>query len=101
MLKNLSFTFFMSHVWEFAGVYSDTHLLALMYAAEMCYWHQQAVNKGRFTSDSDPSVCSFNIRQKGLQYLEDYLTVVRGPLQGHGWDTSRAEQIKKYLSEGR
>ncbi|XP_059158472.1 RAB7A-interacting MON1-CCZ1 complex subunit 1-like [Physella acuta] len=33
------------------GILSDTHLLALMYCGELCYWHTEAVNKGLFTTD--------------------------------------------------
>lgn len=79
------------------GVYSDVHLLAMMYAAEMCYWYQQAMDKGCFTSGPVSEGRSFKARQKGLCYLENYLSTVRGPLKGQGWSTSRAEEIMQYL----
>ena len=79
-------------------MYSDTHLLAMMYAAELCYWHQQAVDKGLFTQDAGGSD-AFCARLQGLQHLDNYLSAVTGPLKGQDWNTTRAEEIVKYFRE--
>ncbi|XP_005089588.1 UPF0600 protein C5orf51 homolog [Aplysia californica] len=36
------------------GILSDTHMLALMYCGELCYWHAQAVEKKIFPKSSSP-----------------------------------------------
>ncbi|XP_076462823.1 RAB7A-interacting MON1-CCZ1 complex subunit 1-like [Babylonia areolata] len=80
------------------GVYSDTHLLAMMYAAELCYWHQQAVDQGRFSPGSgEPS--AFSARRQGLRHLQSYLAAVQGPLRGQGWNTDRAEEFVQYFRQ--
>ncbi|KAK7100190.1 RAB7A-interacting MON1-CCZ1 complex subunit 1-like [Littorina saxatilis] len=84
------------------GVYSDTHLLAMMYAGEMCYWYQQAVDKKLFSPDTPGSPGTgdsdaFNAKTQGLRYLDRYLSAVKGPLKGQDWNTSRAEEIVKFL----
>ena len=82
-----------------SGVYSDTHLLAMMYAAELCFWHQQAVDKGMFSQDAGDSN-ALHARLQGLHHLDRYLGAVNGPLKGQDWTTSRAEEIAKYFREG-
>lgn len=78
------------------GVYSDTHLLAAIYAAELCYWHQQAADKGLFPQDKS-SGSSFMAKEHGVKHLNNYLQAVRGPLKDHNWNTSRAEELLQYL----
>ena len=82
-----------------SGVYSDTHLLAMMYAAELCFWHQQAVDKGMFSQDAGDSN-ALHARLQGLHHLDRYLGAVNGPLKGQDWTTSRAEEIARYFREG-
>ncbi|KAL8617970.1 hypothetical protein ACOMHN_058054 [Nucella lapillus] len=82
-----------------SGVYSDTHLLAMMYAAELCYWHQQAADKGVFSPDTGESSNLFCARKQGLRHLQSYLAAVNGPLKGQGWNASRAEEFVQYFTQ--
>ncbi|XP_072022200.1 uncharacterized protein [Amphiura filiformis] len=53
------------------GIFSDTHVLALMYAGEMCYWHRQLIpstNQSKSSkTTSNQSDASFNITQPSSQ----------------------------------
>lgn len=77
------------------GIYTDTHLLAMMYAGELCYWLRQLKVMHRL--HPTPAVEDGKI---GIKYLQDYLKVVKGPLSVQGWSTERAEQLLEYLDKG-
>lgn len=78
----------------FSGIYSDTHLLAMMYAGEMCYWYSQLKKNHPLLPSSD-----LDERQIGVKYLQDYLKAVKGPLSVQGWSTERAEQFLHYFKK--
>ncbi|XP_062508931.1 RAB7A-interacting MON1-CCZ1 complex subunit 1-like [Corticium candelabrum] len=68
------------------GIFSDTHVLALMYAGEMCYW---------LLTHSEPSDTSQHTQlvKQCHHFLTTYIFVTEGPLKLHGWSTDRAKQI--------
>ncbi|CAH3176486.1 unnamed protein product [Porites evermanni] len=71
------------------GVFSDTHLLALMYAGELCYWHWQITKE-----EKDATLRKFDSVASGRKFLKKFVNIVKGNLQGQqGWDCSRAEQL--------
>ena len=77
------------------GVYSDTHLLALMYAGEMCYWHWK-VSQNACTDNSSLQnriKTSFDSLANGTKFLQKFVNVVRTQVRGNGWDFSQAEKI--------
>ncbi|XP_077986405.1 RAB7A-interacting MON1-CCZ1 complex subunit 1-like isoform X2 [Glandiceps talaboti] len=71
------------------GVFSDTHLLALMYAGEMCYWFTMATK--------DQQTHQNELTESGKIFLQKYINVVNGPMKEAGWDCSRAEQLLQEL----
>ncbi|XP_063996140.1 RAB7A-interacting MON1-CCZ1 complex subunit 1 isoform X2 [Pogoniulus pusillus] len=87
------------------GVFSDTHLLAMMYSGEMCYWGLQHCGEAKqegletvgFVSDSDPGCglqsTSLDFRETGKNMLKKYVAVCEGPLKGQGWNTTTAKQM--------
>lgn len=77
------------------GIYSDTHLLAMMYTGELCYWYAQLKHNHKI--NPTPAVDEKRI---GIKYLQDYLKAVKGPLSVQGWSTERAEQLLDYLQKG-
>ena len=71
-----------------AGIYSDTHLLALMYGGEMCHWF---VTSTQDYTESERAAQSF-----GIEMLSTYVQAVESipELQGT-WNTDRAKQLLK------
>lgn len=91
-----------------AGVFSDTHLLAMMYSGEMCYWglkYFAEENQQRQSTDFKQTSefhCSshskvLDFREIGEKMLQKYVAVCEGPLRGHDWDTQNAKLILKYF----
>lgn len=87
----------------FLGIFSDTHLLGLMYAGELCYWHWKTLNLDKNSESTRPEMATsgdttspLNSLAEGKRVLGRYIRTVRGPLKGMGWDTIKAEQ---YLNE--
>lgn len=70
------------------GIYSSTHLLALMYAGEMCYWF--------ITSASDTTDAERAARNLGEEMLDTYIQATEQIQELQGWSN---DQAKKYLSE--
>uniref|UniRef100_A0A674DI19 Rab7a interacting mon1-ccz1 complex subunit 1 n=1 Tax=Salmo trutta TaxID=8032 RepID=A0A674DI19_SALTR len=60
------------------GIFSDTHMLMMMYIGEMCFWAVKYED------------CSVDI---GTQILHKYVLVCDAPLQGQGWNTENAKEI--------
>uniref|UniRef100_A0A8D0LA06 RAB7A interacting MON1-CCZ1 complex subunit 1 n=1 Tax=Sphenodon punctatus TaxID=8508 RepID=A0A8D0LA06_SPHPU len=92
------------------GVFSDTHLLAMMYCGEMCYWGLKHCGEGKQQShgnDSESSnellCCSRNkvldFREVGEKMLMKYIAVCEGPLKGQDWNTANAKLILDYFKE--
>ncbi|XP_025111200.1 UPF0600 protein C5orf51 homolog isoform X2 [Pomacea canaliculata] len=80
------------------GIFSDTHLLAMIYAGEMCYWYSCAQERGLFHQDDQHD--SFTARHRGLKHLNSYLCAVKGPLKTLNWNAEKAEHYVSYLSRG-
>ncbi|NXF86854.1 CE051 protein, partial [Eubucco bourcierii] len=91
------------------GVLSDTHLLAMMYSGEMCYWglqhcgeeKQESLEPVGFVPDSDLGCglqsTSLDFRETGKTVLKKYVAVCEGPLKGQGWNTASAKQMLCYF----
>ncbi|NWV00418.1 CE051 protein, partial [Upupa epops] len=91
------------------GVFSDTHLLAMMYSGEMCYWGQLYCREGKEEScEQTDSVfssimgcrsqsVSLDFQETGKTMLTKYVTVCEGPLKGQGWNTAAARQMLCYF----
>jgi len=87
-------------VFSSSGIFSDTHVLALMYAGELAYWHwkiQQQQQQQQHNSFSESPNRAQDILTRCKYYLTRYIGTVKGPLQGQGWDTIKAEQYLKEL----
>ncbi|KFQ48663.1 UPF0600 protein C5orf51, partial [Pelecanus crispus] len=90
------------------GVFSDTHLLAMMYSGEMCYWglrhcgeeKQESLETIDSLSNSDVGCgsqsTSLDFRETGKNVLRKYVAVCEGPLKGHGWNTTTAKEMLCY-----
>uniref|UniRef100_A0A8B9GE91 Chromosome 5 open reading frame 51 n=1 Tax=Amazona collaria TaxID=241587 RepID=A0A8B9GE91_9PSIT len=95
------------------GVFSDTHLLAMMYSGEMCYWGLQHCGEGKQESleTTDPVSNSdlgcrsksvwLDFRETGKNMLQKYVAACEGPLKGQGWNTAAAKQMLCYLMKPR
>ncbi|KAM3655245.1 RAB7A-interacting MON1-CCZ1 complex subunit 1 isoform 2-T2 [Ammospiza maritima maritima] len=91
------------------GIFSDTHLLAMMYSGEMCYWGLKHCGEGKQeslesidpVSNSDPGSrsqsISLDFQETGRNMLTKYVAVCEGPLKGQGWNTTTAKQMLHYF----
>lgn len=70
------------------NIFSDIHVLALMYAGELCYWLV------KFQCKDESQIGSSIYKELGKKNLNLYLDLVNGPLKG--WDGTKAQ---KMLSE--
>lgn len=82
-------------LFSWLGVYSDTHLLALMYAGEMCYWHWKVRQNACTDTSSLQNLIKtgFDSLANGTKFLQKFVNVVRTQVRGNGWDFSKAEKI--------
>ncbi|XP_006889649.1 PREDICTED: UPF0600 protein C5orf51 homolog [Elephantulus edwardii] len=89
------------------GIFSDIHLLAMMYSGEMCYWGlkycagQHKENNDVDTGASGAS-CStqkepLDFREVGEKILKKYVSVCEGPLKEQEWNTTNAKQILDFF----
>ncbi|XP_064605262.1 RAB7A-interacting MON1-CCZ1 complex subunit 1-like [Liolophura sinensis] len=74
-----------------SGLFSDVHVLALMYCGEMCFWYH--------TYAKSATATDFDAKSTGVKLLRDYINAVKGPLSGKGWNCDRAEQLLKVLQD--
>ncbi|KAM6229748.1 RAB7A-interacting MON1-CCZ1 complex subunit 1 isoform 1-T1 [Porphyrio hochstetteri] len=92
------------------GIFSDTHLLAIIYSGEMCFWGLQHCGEGKQESletvgavSSDLSCQSQNVsldfRETGRNMLTKYVAVCEGPLKGQGWNTETAKHMLCYFTK--
>lgn len=90
------------------GLFSDTHVLALMYAGEMCFWLHKWVrrcesNPGNDSAsassneDESPQSLKFDARSIGVELLTRYREAVNGPLKSAGWSADKAEEILRFF----
>ncbi|XP_061756349.1 RAB7A-interacting MON1-CCZ1 complex subunit 1 isoform X2 [Nerophis ophidion] len=76
------------------GIFSDTHLLTMMYIGEMCFW---AVKYEDYSSEMMDCKDRLQFRDIGTQILNKYVLACEGPLQGQGWNTENAKEILSVL----
>ncbi|XP_069819658.1 RAB7A-interacting MON1-CCZ1 complex subunit 1 [Dendropsophus ebraccatus] len=85
------------------GIFSDIHLLALMYCGEMCYWALRYCRDTEQTPDpkADPQAPNQGLQFKdiGEKVLDTYMSMCEGPLRGQGWNTENAKKILQYYKE--
>ncbi|XP_074935478.1 RAB7A-interacting MON1-CCZ1 complex subunit 1 [Phalacrocorax aristotelis] len=91
------------------GIFSDTHLLAMMYSGEMCYWGLRHCGEGKqeslettdSVSNSDlghrSQSMSLDFREMGKNILTKYVAICEGPLKGQGWNTTTAKGMLCYF----
>uniref|UniRef100_A0A8D0JMZ0 RAB7A interacting MON1-CCZ1 complex subunit 1 n=1 Tax=Sus scrofa TaxID=9823 RepID=A0A8D0JMZ0_PIG len=89
------------------GIFSDIHLLAMMYSGEMCYWglkhcaDQQPENHEVDTGVSGASYAAYkeplDFREVGEKILKKYVSVCEGPLKEQEWNTTNAKQILNFF----
>lgn len=77
------------------GIFSDTHLLTMMYIGEMCFWAVKYEDCSAETMDRKDDRLQF--RDIGTQILNKYVLACEGPLQGQGWNTENAKEILSIL----
>ena len=75
---------------NFVGIFSDTHMLALVYCGEMCVWCV------RLCGEED---CVKDKRQKGMESLSLYTDLINGPLKGKGWTIEKAMEFTEELQK--
>ncbi|XP_071991693.1 RAB7A-interacting MON1-CCZ1 complex subunit 1 [Engystomops pustulosus] len=80
------------------GVFSDIHVLALMYCGEMCYWALKYCRDVE-PHKADPQSPEIHFKDIGVKVLDTYVGVCEGPLQGQGWSTDNAKKMLQYLKE--
>lgn len=89
------------------GIFSDIHLLAMMYSGEMCYWglkhcaDQQPENQDVDTGVTGASYTThrepLDFREVGEKILKKYVSVCEGPLKEQEWNTTNAKQILNFF----
>uniref|UniRef100_A0A8C5N3Z4 RAB7A interacting MON1-CCZ1 complex subunit 1 n=1 Tax=Leptobrachium leishanense TaxID=445787 RepID=A0A8C5N3Z4_9ANUR len=105
-LNDVSFRDFSAASLLSKGIFSDIHVLALMYCGEMCYWalkycrDAQPINdgseRGDCLQDKSPS-----FQEVGEHALETYVSVCEGPLANQGWNTEKAKDLLQYLKSSK
>ncbi|KAF6123324.1 hypothetical protein HJG60_001865 [Phyllostomus discolor] len=89
------------------GVFSDIHVLAMMYSGEMCCWGLKhcagpqpgdqdvgtGVSGASHTTHKEP----LDFREVGEKILRKYVSVCEGPLKKQEWNTTNAKQILNYF----
>ena len=83
---------YINNVLCVAGIFGDVNILALMYAAEMCYWIKMIDINNDFNVN-----LTFNVATVGKQLASQYIQIAEGPLKGDQWNTEQASKVLKYL----
>ena len=93
----------------FPGIFSDIHVLAMMYSGEMCYWGlkhctaQQSENHEVGTAGFGASCTAhkepLDFREVGEKILKKYVSVCEGPLKEQEWNTANAKQILSFFQQ--
>ncbi|NWY03767.1 CE051 protein, partial [Nothoprocta ornata] len=82
------------------GVFSDTHLLAMMYSGEMCYWALKQCGAAGGPGGQGPAAAAPDYRAVGTKALATYVAACEGPLKGQGWKSASARHMLAVLSRG-
>ncbi|XP_067934164.1 RAB7A-interacting MON1-CCZ1 complex subunit 1-like [Watersipora subatra] len=70
------------------GIFSDTHMLAVMYSAEMCYWLHLLGDSSKRSQFGGLDACTM-----AQQLANQYISIAEGPLRSANWNTSLAHTI--------
>jgi len=69
-------------------IFSDNHLLSMMYLSEMCYWYEKYSNKWQLYVHTD-----FDVREYAKRYLTIYVNAVENCFKSFGWNCDKAKQL--------
>ncbi|EGV92839.1 UPF0600 protein C5orf51-like [Cricetulus griseus] len=91
------------------GIFSDIHVLAMMYSGEMCYWglkhctdrqsENHEVNTDVFGASCTTYKEPLDFREVGEKILKKYVSVCEGPLKAQEWNTTNAKQILSFFEQ--
>lgn len=108
MLLSINLTL-ISKQMTFPGIFSDIHVLAMMYSGEMCYWglkHCTNLQSENHEVDTDGFGASctthkepLDFREVGEKILKKYVSVCEGPLKEQEWSTANAKQILSFFQQ--
>ena len=81
------------------GIFSDTHILALMYGGELAYWAHclELEPSGPSCLPYSARLASQPYREAALDLLGRYARIVLKILRGEGWDCKRAMALMSEL----
>lgn len=68
-------------------------MLAMMYAGELCFWHNHVLKK----RPSSTHTSKLDSRVTGKDLLQKYVETVEGPLKDQGWNCDRAKELLEKL----
>lgn len=77
-----------------SGLFSDTHVLALMYAGELCWWFLDSM-----TEDDRVKYTNFHAKDIAIDCLQTYIKASEGPLKGKGWNCDKAKDLISQLTD--
>lgn len=91
------------------GIFSDIHVLAMMYSGEMCYWglkhcpdpqsENPEVDTDAFGASCTTHKEPLDFREVGEKILKKYVSVCEGPLKAQEWNTANAKQILSFFQQ--
>ncbi|XP_012981014.1 UPF0600 protein C5orf51 homolog isoform X2 [Mesocricetus auratus] len=91
------------------GIFSDIHVLAMMYSGEMCYWGlKHCTDRQSENHEVDTDVCGasctthrepLDFREVGEKILKKYVSVCEGPLKAQEWNTTNAKQMLSFFEQ--
>jgi hypothetical protein len=70
------------------NIFSDNHLLSMMYLSEMCFWYQKYSNEWKLYLYTD-----FDLKQCAKCYLNIYINAVENYFKNIGWSCDRAKHL--------
>ncbi|RWS15690.1 UPF0600 protein C5orf51-like protein [Dinothrombium tinctorium] len=80
-----------------SGVYSDSHLLAMMYCGEMCYWYCKYADEWDLIDSEEGFKMIRELKELGNKYLKIYIESVEQFFKNVGWNCERAKEIIVFL----
>lgn len=77
------------------GIFSDSHLLAIMYSGEMCYLYC------KYALDWDliePNTLS-QLKEIGIHLLNKYIDAVENMFKSAGWNCDKAKEYQQWFTK--
>lgn len=71
------------------NIFSDNHLLSLMYLSEMCFWYQKYSNHWRLYLHTN----GFDVEECAKRCLNLYINAVENHFKSLGWNCDKAKQL--------